>query len=190
MSTTNRRDERIADDTFADRALQCVASGCPNRWSVDAGRGRLCSAHAWVSSAQWPQVTQEQLDAETERALQNAAPPAPGPVYRDIPRLRHELARLADGMRQARTDPRAWARSLKDREQRGERLTDAQRAAWRRSLGAHELLDRVQTGADIPPAAITAALQATGDLPWADRADIPAFDEPVEADFTDVQEAA
>lgn len=177
MSTTNRRDERIADDTYVDRALQCGATGCPNRWSVDGGRGRLCSAHAWVSSGQWPQVTLEQLDAETDRALRNAAPTAPGPMHRDIPRLRHELGRLADGMRVARSDPRAWARHLREREQRGEKLTDAQRAAWRRSLGAHELLDSAQAGAYVAPAAITTALQATGDLPWTDRDDIPAFDD-------------
>jgi hypothetical protein len=180
VSTPNRRDERIADEAFTDRALMCAATGCPNRWSVDAGRGRLCSAHAWVSAGQWPQVTQEQIDAETDRALRNAAPLAPAAPYRDIPRLRHELGRLADGMRVARSDPRAWARHLRDREQRGEKLTDAQRAAWRSSLGAHELLDAVKTGAaaEVPQEDITTALQATGDLPsWADRVDVPAFDE-------------
>lgn len=55
---------------------------------------------------------------------------------------------------------------------------------------AHALLDAARDGIDVPAWRITAALQATGDLPWTDRADIPAFDDHVGADFTDVQEAA
>jgi hypothetical protein len=75
--SNQRRDQRIADDSIADRALLCIAGGCPNLWSVDAGNGRLCSAHAWADPHHWPQITQEQLDAQADRALRNASPPAP-----------------------------------------------------------------------------------------------------------------
>lgn len=68
------RDQRIANDSATDKSLMCCAMRCPNRWSVDAGNGRCCSAHAWSDRHLWPQITQEQLDAETERAVYAAAP--------------------------------------------------------------------------------------------------------------------
>lgn len=75
------RDDRIATETAVDRRFMCIATGCPNRWSVDAGKGRMCSAHAWSEPHQWPSVTQEQLDAETDWARYAAAErPAKAPL--------------------------------------------------------------------------------------------------------------
>lgn len=65
----SRRDQRIADEAGEERTLHCAAVGCPNRWAVDAGKGRLCSWHAWASPHEWPAITAEQRSAETDRAL-------------------------------------------------------------------------------------------------------------------------
>ena len=62
-----KMDQRTADDAGTPQALMCHAHGCPNRWSVDAGKGRCCSAHAWADQNRWPEITQQQWD-ETERA--------------------------------------------------------------------------------------------------------------------------
>lgn len=138
--TTNRRDQRIADDAQADQPLMCSALHCPNFWSVDAGNGRLCSAHAWSPRHSWPQITQEQLDAQADRALRNAVPPAPTPRV-DVPRMRRELVRLARSMSEAAQSPRRWAHGLRERHQRGERLTPAQVEAYQSALGGGRARD-------------------------------------------------
>lgn len=131
------RDERIADDAGADRQLLCSAHGCPNRWAVDAGNGRLCSAHAWVGRHLWPQVTQEQQDAETDRARAAMNDPEP-PAYvrRDPARLGAALAKLAQ-----QKDPMRGFRRLQWVEQNragrlpsGQQMTEFQRWAWRHAL--------------------------------------------------------
>ena len=40
------RDRQIANEDWSSTQLMCIAHGCPNRWSVDAGNGRLCHWHA------------------------------------------------------------------------------------------------------------------------------------------------
>jgi hypothetical protein len=72
------RDQRIANEAGGDKALMCCALRCPNRWSVDGERGKCCSAHAWSDHKLWPQITQEQLDAESDRAIAAAMPKAEG----------------------------------------------------------------------------------------------------------------
>jgi len=122
-----KRDAAIANEVHADRTLMCTANGCPNRWSVDAGNGRLCSAHAWVEQHHWPQVTQEQLDAETDRALRAAArgpKQAPRRLSREekveiLGRLREVANRIRGG------DGTSWARSIVERSRSGVRVTPA-----------------------------------------------------------------
>jgi hypothetical protein len=58
-------------------------------------------------------------------------------------------------------DMRQWARDLKAREERGDRLTQAQRTMWREAL---QVLNRAKDGQDVSVAEITDALRATGDL--------------------------
>jgi hypothetical protein len=91
----SRTDQRVADEAAVDQSLLCSAHGCPNRWSVDAGHGKACRAHAWAQPHDWPQITVEQQDAETDRALRAMQPPlhqaTPTP---DPGRLRRVLARL------------------------------------------------------------------------------------------------
>ena len=81
MSYSKSRDMRIADETLDDakdrQALMCAATGCPNRWSIDQGNGRLCSWHDRAPASQWPAVTQEQLDAEGDRARSRYLPAQP-----------------------------------------------------------------------------------------------------------------
>lgn len=61
-----------------DASLMCSASGCPNRWSVHMeGRGRLCSAHAWKLPAQWPGITQEQLQLDEHKRWGVSTKPLP-----------------------------------------------------------------------------------------------------------------
>lgn len=132
----NWQDRKVADDSTQDRALMCSAIGCPNRWSVTGcANGTCCSAHAWSDTRYWPQITQEQLDAQTDRALRNAARAyQPEPVA-DVRRLREELTKLGNNLRGAAQNPQAWAYRLKAREEAGEKLNDHQSKAWREVIG-------------------------------------------------------
>lgn len=129
------RDQRVAADETASYGLMCAAHGCPSRWSVDPPR--MCGAHAWADSHHWPQITQEQLDAETQRAMDAANPPAPQRFVKPDPvKLSRYLRKLADGIADAQRSPREWADRLRQREEAGDRLTPAQKDAWRSVHGA------------------------------------------------------
>jgi hypothetical protein len=49
----------------------------------------------------------------------------------DPAKLRRYFTKLANGIREAQRNPRAWADALRAREESGEVLTPAQKAAWR-----------------------------------------------------------
>jgi hypothetical protein len=135
-SARSRRDERIADDA-QDRRLMCEAHGCPNRWSVDAGGGRLCSAHQWSARAEWPRITQQLLDAETDRAYRaQAVPPSDGTPKRTLSRGEklHVLGQLREVLQRKLGDWRAWAARLRQRHEAGENLTETQREMYRSAL--------------------------------------------------------
>ena len=139
------RDRRIADDVSTDdasaRLLMCAAVGCPNVWTVS--NGRLCSAHAWSDPHAWPRITQEQIDAQTERALRNtidSQQPAPAPLSLA---QKAALIRRLRGLFAAPRDPLGWADALRNRERDGEPLSAVQRAAWREAL-------RFRSQADAP----------------------------------------
>lgn len=120
-----------------NRGLDCIAAGCPNAWSVDAGNGRLCSAHAWAEPHRWPEITQQQQWAETDRARMLGEPLQPAePLSKDeklsiLERLR---AAVRSWQQRGTKDPLRWARRLKAREEAGHRLTIAQRDMWRQAL--------------------------------------------------------
>lgn len=145
----NARDNAIAEETISRSSLQCGARGCPSRWSVDAGSGRLCSAHAWVERRDWPRITQELIDDQVRRAVeaQNPQPELPtwtrGQKLNLLQGLREAMAKLQE----AALDSKAWARRLRWREARGDRLTPFKREAWRNAL-------RVPKG---EPAAVSAS---------------------------------
>ncbi len=134
------RDQAVADHGGYARGyspdMMCSAHGCPNRWSVDAGAGRLCSAHAWASTHDWPRITQAQIDAETQRAIDAQSPKeAHRYVTPDPAKLHRYLRKMSDAIRNAQRNPRAWADRLREREEAGEMLTIAQREAWRSVRG-------------------------------------------------------
>jgi hypothetical protein len=124
MSTYRSRaaEQRTADDFGAAQELMCAAQGCPNRWSVDAGNGRLCSAHAWTDPRVWPQVTQEQLDALADRARRaqyKQPPPKPVSQAEKLAALR-ELRDAVDAQPRGKAD---WARRIVQRSEAGERVS-------------------------------------------------------------------
>lgn len=121
------RDQNIADETGVAQHLMCTAHGCPNRWSY--GIGNLCRWHADAHPHRWPEVTQEQQWADTERARERAERPAyVDPLtFADKRAILRKLAALP--MRMAERSPRAWIGDLKAREAAGEKLSPMQRAA-------------------------------------------------------------
>lgn len=135
MSFNAKRDAAVADQAISERTFLCSATGCPNRWSVNFGRP-LCSAHSKTDPHQWPQVTQEQLDGETARALVAAAPKAQATVKHWSGAEKRGLLQQLRRVFVEKRNPRAWAESLRDRERNSERLTQAQRQMWRAALGA------------------------------------------------------
>jgi hypothetical protein len=138
-----KRDKAIANEVEqGDKGytpdLMCTARGCPNRWSVDAGKGRLCSAHHSVDDYPhlWPQITQQELDLEIDRAQRPRPLPAMPLTRADKTAI---LLRLQATINTLRTpsqprDHKRWARDLMRSEEDGERLTHAQRTMWRQAL--------------------------------------------------------
>lgn len=159
-----KRDQRTADEVVDTRGLMCI-SGCPNRWSIDGGRGRLCSAHAWAPQHQWGQITQGQIEAvaaQSWRAQQQADAEQAPPMSRAQRQAAVAALRaLALGQK---GDPMAGARRLRDAElHRGGRLengllmTRSQREYWRQALAREQAAADVSLGDFVPVAALVAA---------------------------------
>lgn len=126
-----------------DQARMCAAKGCPNAWSAETGKGRLCSAHAWAEPHDWPEITQRQVWAENDRAMAYPAADEPAelplaPV--DMALLAERLDQLHQVFRSHQPQPKAWAQALRLREERGDALTLAQRQMWRAALGRPQSL--------------------------------------------------
>jgi len=125
-----RRDHWAVADEQRDLSLMCAAHGCPNRWSVDAGAGLLCGAHAWADPAQWARITERLQWQETERA-RGVPQTHPEPMTREQKlAVLDDLSRAVRSMRQVRLNPRSWADRLRERHQGGESLTSAQVTAY------------------------------------------------------------
>jgi len=112
--------------------LRCNAHGCPHRRTVRTELGQLCSAHAAAPPHEWPALTAH-LQHLAERGQRAAPPPAARAVIHDPERLRRAAAVLQARMSGA-AGSREWAYRLREREQRGERLSKAQRDAWRAAI--------------------------------------------------------
>jgi hypothetical protein len=123
MTTYRSRaaEQRTADDFGVQQDLMCSAHGCPNRWSVDAGNGRLCSAHAWSEPHIWPQVTQSQLDVLADRARrsQYVQPPARHVPNGEKLAILRDLRDAVASQPKRRTD---WARRIVQRSESGDRV--------------------------------------------------------------------
>ena len=125
------RDKRIADEFIGDTGLNCTASGCPNRWSFDAGT-KLCTAHAGAQPHDWARVTAEQLDAQTERAMRRPAQPTPIRPMSKAEKVA-TLRNLADVFKAK--PARGWIADLQAKKDRGEYLTHAQRTMLKDATG-------------------------------------------------------
>lgn len=125
------RDKRIADEFIGDTGLNCTASGCPNRWSYDAGT-KLCTAHAGAQPHDWSRVTAEQLDAQTERAMRRPAQPTPirPPTHAE------KIATLKNLASVFKAKPaRGWVADLQAKKDAGQYLTHAQRTMLKDATG-------------------------------------------------------
>lgn len=114
------------ESSDAYQSLMCIAHGCPNRWSVDGGKGRLCSKHAWVPASTWGEVTRN-MASESAFGSQTRQ------IIDD-----QKFAIIRKAYEKARDPNRAWAEALRAREQSGERLTSYQKSAWREGLGVRD----------------------------------------------------
>ena len=110
-----------------DSSLMCAARGCPNRWSVDAGNGRLCSRHAWKEPKDWPSITE---------SINSAPVPTMSAAERRQISDEEKMAILRKVEQMfTHTNQKRWAYALKERESRGERLSSFQKSAWREAIG-------------------------------------------------------
>lgn len=127
------RDQRIAAESQSDRHLMCAAHGCPLRWSVNFGEP-LCSVHNGYERHDWPRVTEWLHEREADAAFKRQSQ-QPERAARQFTAA--DKRAVGQKLRQAlrSSGGRQWAERLRDREQGGEHLTDAQRAMWRQALG-------------------------------------------------------
>lgn len=127
--TMFKKAEVSEDPKDGYRELMCIAHGCPNRWSVDAGNGKLCSAHAGVDSSKWGQVTRDMaarsLDPETETVIRKVTDDEKLQILRKLQNIGVKENRL-------------WAEALREREQRGEKISAFARECWRDALGVKD----------------------------------------------------
>jgi hypothetical protein len=129
-----KRDQRIADEFTEDKSLMCHATGCPCRWTADMGNGKLCHWHDNADKHDWPRVTQEIIDEISRLALKKAVDNSQPAPAADVARFKAEMRKLATAWGANISDPKLWAKKLRDREMAGERLSFVQRQAWRDTL--------------------------------------------------------
>ncbi len=112
--------------------LNCAAYNCPNRWSVDAGNGRLCSAHAWSDPMDWGRISAHE-NSKTIMGAGKAAPEAVEP-FSQAEKV-YVLNECNNALQSMNRDPKAWAHRLREREYAGENLSNYQRKMWRQAMG-------------------------------------------------------
>ena len=122
-------DKQIEKELDAEAKLMCQAHNCPNKWSVDAGQGRLCSAHAWSDPMDWGGITQRIHAGQFTKTPKYEEPAKPMTLEEKRQTLR-DLAALL----KTPTDPKAWAYNLKSREEAGEEMSLLKKQMWRSAL--------------------------------------------------------
>jgi len=116
-------------ETETESNLSCQAHNCPRSWSVAIGGSKLCSAHAWADPIDWGAITSRINSARISRNMGYQEPMEP--MTPD--EKRYVLQRLAGSLKSPK-DYKAWAHRLKEREERGDRLTAVQQQMWRSVL--------------------------------------------------------
>ncbi|CAB4159279.1 hypothetical protein UFOVP703_80 [uncultured Caudovirales phage] len=128
-------DAEKADEFHRDQALMCSAHGCPMRWSVDAGRGTLCSTHAHADTRDWPRLTQWLQDQARAGWPRPTAPQVPSLSREQRLELLQKLQKVGQGVQGHLGG--AWR--LYERDKAGDKtLTPFQRDYYRTAL-RHQL---------------------------------------------------
>lgn len=112
--------------------LDCIAHNCPNRWSVDAGNGRLCSAHAWADPMDWGRIS----SYESSKSLMGGKKDDFDPMEPlSDGEKRYILGEFKKALQTMNKDLKGWAHRLREREANGDALSLVQRKIWRDALG-------------------------------------------------------
>lgn len=122
--------ESIEQDMEQSRKLMCQSHNCPNVWSVDAGNGRLCSAHAWADPIDWGRITAS-INARRITALNPSQKPVKPVSDEEKRSIVNQFRRLMN----EKKNFKQWAYNLKERELAGEELSKIQMKYWRIALG-------------------------------------------------------
>jgi hypothetical protein len=123
--------KQMENDIDAEQRLMCQAHNCVNRWSVESGSGRLCSAHAWADPMDWGSVTRQ----EASKALVGHVSKTHEPMEpMSVEEKKYILERFKEVMQTTSKDHKAWAHRLRQREKDGDRMSDYQKKAWREAL--------------------------------------------------------
>jgi hypothetical protein len=112
--------------------LNCIAHNCQSPWSVDAGNGRLCGAHAWADPMDWGRITAH----ENSKRLIGTSKAS----FEPVEPFSHEekvfvLGEFKKALQAMNSDPKSWAKRLRERELNGDILSLHQRKMWRDALG-------------------------------------------------------
>ncbi len=130
---TSSADLRTANGVNDERHLMCAVDGCPLRWSANFGE-KLCSPHYLGDYGRRAAITQSILDRQADIAFANQQSQPQATVrHWSLAQKKAVGQRLRVALRNS--GGREWAEILRDREQSGERLTDAQKAMWRAAIG-------------------------------------------------------
>lgn len=105
----------------------CQAHGCPHRWMINDAKGRLCRWHHYAEPHDWPSITSQIRLGMAPKEPQKA-------VSQQVDT--EGVRKVAQAFRSigAGGATKSWAYRLKEREEAGERLSVAQRKAWRDAL--------------------------------------------------------
>lgn len=129
------REHQIEKENEEYNRLNCIAHNCPNRWSVDAGNGRLCSAHAWADPMDWGKITVYE-NSKAMMASKKANFEAIEPLSEGEKGF--ILGEFKKALQTMNKDPKAWAHKLREREANGDSLSLIQRKMWREALGVQQ----------------------------------------------------
>ena len=121
----------IENELETERRLMCSATNCPQVWSVDAGNGRLCSAHAWASPKSWARITDGLFTAVARKSQPIEPTPSPPLTHAE----KRAIAEKMNILLKQPKDPKKWALDLKAKDDAGHKLSPLQKRFYREALG-------------------------------------------------------
>lgn len=125
-----KADVKVVDAQDSEiQQTMCQAHGCPNRWTINDSKGRLCRWHHHAEPYDWPRITSE---LRLGKAPSN---PITQPQISTLtPERRQAINEFKSFARGDRRMDRSWAYKLKAKEEAGEKLSIAQKQLWRDAL--------------------------------------------------------